>query len=127
MATIKGLKQEISSGNVCADLGSPDAEEHLIKVALVVRINRAIKDRGLTQTAAAQLLGIDQTKLSAMLSGQFRGYSVERLLRFLVALGHDVEIVVKPKKRGRCPTSRRVASTACRPACGYNEALVSIL
>jgi len=35
-----------------------------------------------------------------MLAGRFRGYSVERLMRFLVALGHDVEIVVKPRKRG---------------------------
>ncbi len=43
---------------------------------------------------------IDQPKVSGMLAGQFRGYSVERLMRFLVALGHDVEIVVKPKKRG---------------------------
>jgi len=53
----------------------------------------------LTQVAAAQLIGIDQPKVSAMLAGQFRGYSVERLIRFLVALGHDVEIVVKPSKR----------------------------
>ena len=46
---------------------------------------------------AAELMGIDQPKVSAMLAGQFRGYSVERLMRFLVALGHDVEIVVKPR------------------------------
>ena len=54
----------------------------------------------MTQVAAAQLIGIDQPKVSAMLAGQFRGYSVERLIRFLVALGHDVEIVVKPSKSG---------------------------
>jgi len=45
-------------------------------------------------------MGVDQPKVSAMLAGRFRGYSVERLMRFLVALGHDVEIVVKPRKRG---------------------------
>jgi predicted XRE-type DNA-binding protein len=67
---------------------------------LVVRIDRIIRERKLTQAAAAELMGIDQPKVSAMLAGQFRGYSVERLMRFLVALGHDVEIVVKPKKRG---------------------------
>jgi predicted XRE-type DNA-binding protein len=65
-----------------------------------VRIDRIIRKRKLTQAAAAELMGIDQPKVSAMLAGQFRGYSVERLMRFLVALGHDVEIVVKPKKRG---------------------------
>ena len=94
------LEQEASTGNVFADLGLADAGEHLIKAGLVVRISRTIRRRKLTQADAANLMGIDQPKISAMLSGQFRGYSVERLMRFLVALGHDVEIVVKPRKRG---------------------------
>jgi len=85
---------------VFADLGLPDADEHLVKAGLVVRIGRIIRERGLTQSAAAKLLTIDQPKVSAMLAGQFRGYSVERLMRFLVALGQDVEIVVKPVQRG---------------------------
>ena len=96
----KALEQESSSGNVFADLGLADADEHLIKAGLVVKIDLTIRQRRLTQAAAAQLIGIDQPKVSAMLAGQFRGYSVERLMRFLVALGHDVEIVVKPRKRG---------------------------
>ena len=96
----KALEQEPSSGNVFADLGLPDADEHLIKAGLVVKIGRIVRQRELTQAAAAQLMGIDQPKVSAMLAGEFRGYSVERLMRFLVALGHDVEIVVKPRKRG---------------------------
>src|ERR1700730_2604269 len=94
------LKQEPSTGNVFADLGVADPDEHLIKAGLVVRIDRIIRECKLTQAAAAQLMGIDQPKVSAMLGGQFRGYSVERLMRFLVSLGHDVEIVVKPRKRG---------------------------
>ena len=96
----EALKQEPSTGNVFADLGLADAGEHLIKAGLVVRIDRTIRQRKLTQAAAAQLMGIDQPKVSAMLAGHFRGYSVERLMRFLVALGHDVEIVVKPRTRG---------------------------
>lgn len=96
----KPLEQEPSSGNVFADLGLADAGEHLIKAGLVVKIDRIIQQRNLTQAAAADLIGIDQPKVSAMLAGQFRGYSVERLMRFLVALGHDVEIVVKRRKRG---------------------------
>jgi len=94
------LEQEPSTGNVLADLGLADAGEHLIKAGLVVRIARILRHRKLTQAEAAQLMGIDQPKVSAMLSGQFRGYSVERLMRFLVALGHDVEIIVKPRRRG---------------------------
>jgi predicted XRE-type DNA-binding protein len=96
----KALEMEPGSGNVFADLGLADAGKHLIKAGLVIKIDRAIRQRHLTQTGAAQLMGIDQPKVSAMLAGQFRGYSVERLMRFLVALGHDVEIVVKPVKRG---------------------------
>ena len=96
----KALEQESGTGNVFADLGLAGAGEHLIKAGLVVKIGRIIRQRELTQEAAAQLMGIDQPKVSAMLAGQFRGYSVERLMRFLVALGHDVEIVVKPGKRG---------------------------
>jgi predicted XRE-type DNA-binding protein len=101
------LEQEPSTGNVFADLGLADPSEHLIKAGLVVRIDRTIRQRKLTQATAAKLMGIDQPKISAMLSGQFRGYSVERLMRFLVALGHDVEIVVKPRKRG--PGELRIA------------------
>jgi predicted XRE-type DNA-binding protein len=96
----KVLEQEPGSGNVFADLGLADSSEHLIKAGLVVRIDRIIRQGKLTQAAAAQLMGIDQPKVSAMLAGQFRGYSVERLMRFLVALGQNVEIVVKPGKRG---------------------------
>jgi predicted XRE-type DNA-binding protein len=97
---MKPLNRQLSSGNVFADLGLADAEEHLVKANLVLKISRIIEDRSLTQTAAAKAMGIDQPKVSAMLAGQFRGYSVERLMRFLVALGQDVEIVVKPSKRG---------------------------
>ena len=100
MSKNKVLEREASTGNVFADLGLPDAGEHLVKAGLVVRIDQIIRDRKLTQTAAGELMGIDQPKVSAMLTGQFRGYSVERLMRFLVALGQDVEIVVRPAKRG---------------------------
>ena len=100
MPKSKPLEKQPSSGNVFADLGLADAEEHLIKAGLVVKIDRIIRELGLTQAAAARAMGVDQPKVSAMLAGQFRGYSVERLMRFLVALGQDVEIVVKPRKRG---------------------------
>jgi predicted XRE-type DNA-binding protein len=74
----EALRQEPSTGNVFADLGLADAGEHLIKAGLVLRIDRTIRQRKLTQAAAAQLMGIDQPKISAMPASQFRGYSVER-------------------------------------------------
>ena len=67
----ESLKQEPSTGNVFADLGLADAVEHLIKAGLVLRIDRTIRQRKLTQAAAAEQMGIDQPKISAMLAGRF--------------------------------------------------------
>lgn len=88
------------SPNVFKDIGLPNAEEHLIKAQLVFKIDALIKTRGLKQVEAADLFGVKQPDVSKMLRGEFRQFSVERLLRFLVALNQDVEIVVKPH-RGR--------------------------
>jgi predicted XRE-type DNA-binding protein len=82
------------------DIGVPNAEEHLVKAQLVFKIDTILKKRGLKQAEAADLFGVRQPDVSKMLGGDFRQFSVERLLRFLVALNHDVEIVVKPH-RGR--------------------------
>ena len=82
------------------DIGVPNAEEHLIKAQLVFKIDAIRKGRRLKQIEVADLLGIRQPDVSKMLRGEFRQFSVERLLRFLVALNQDVEIVVKPH-RGR--------------------------
>jgi predicted XRE-type DNA-binding protein len=84
-----------SSGNVYADLGLKNAEEHALKAEFVRQIAVVMKEQELTQTAAARLLGIDQPDVSKMLRGHFRQFSVERLMRFLVALGRDVDIVVR--------------------------------
>src|SRR5579872_165783 len=89
---------EMGGANVFADLGLPNAEEHLVKASLVYKIGALIKQRGVKQTEAAALLGVKQPDVSKMLRGDFRQFSVERLLRFLVALGQDVEIVVKPHR-----------------------------
>ncbi|HEX3355107.1 MAG TPA: helix-turn-helix transcriptional regulator [Terriglobales bacterium] len=91
---------ETGSGNVFKDIGVPNAEEHLVKAQLVFKIDTILKKRGLKQVEAADLFGVRQPDVSKMLRGEFRQFSVERLLRFLVALDQDVEIVVKPH-RGR--------------------------
>jgi predicted XRE-type DNA-binding protein len=89
---------EVGSGNVFADVGVPNAEEHLVKAQLVHKIDKLMRERGLKQGQVAELCGIKQPDVSKMLRGDFRQFSVERLLRFLVALGQDVEIVVKPPR-----------------------------
>ena len=100
----------IGSDNVFADLGYSDPDEALTKAALAARISAIIAERGLTQTAAADLLGIDQPKISHLVRGRLRGFSVDRLIHFLVALGDDVEIVVKPKPRDREQAHLRVVA-----------------
>jgi predicted XRE-type DNA-binding protein len=90
----------VSSGNVFADLNLPNAEEALAKAELAHKIGSLIMKRDLTQAQAAKLLGIDQPKISALLRGKLSGFSIERLLRFLLLLGHDVRITVQPA-RGR--------------------------
>lgn len=81
-----------SSGNVSADLGLPNPEELLLKAQLAAQIGTLISARQLTQSEAAELLGIDQPKVSALLRGKLSGFSTERLFRFLNALGSNVEI-----------------------------------
>ena len=88
---------QVSSDNVFADLGLPNPEERLVKAELASKISSLIDEKQLTQMNAAELLGIDQPKVSALVRGRLSGFSTDRLLRFLLALGNDVEIVVKPK------------------------------
>ena len=97
------------SGNVFADIGLPDAGEHLIKAKLVFKIDSLMKERRLKQVDAAKLLGVKQPDISKMLRGDFKQFSVERLMRFLVALGQDVEIVIKPHHRKNEPATLLVA------------------
>src|ERR1019366_3503098 len=78
-------RYETGSRNVFKDIGVPNAEEHLVKAQLVFKIDAIMKGRCLKQVDAADLFGIRQPDASKMLRGEFRQFSVERLLRFLVA------------------------------------------
>ncbi len=84
-----------SSGNVFEDLGVDEPAEALAKSELAALIARALRARGLRQTAAARLLGVDQPKVSELMRGRLTRFSTERLMTFLTRLGRDVEIVVR--------------------------------
>lgn len=99
----------VSSGNVFADLGLPDAEELLVKAELAHKIILILRHRRLNQTQAAELLGIDQPKVSALNRGRLSDFSIERLLRFLVLLGQDVKITVQSRPRSRSRAKLLVA------------------
>lgn len=92
-------KVEMSSGNIFADLGLPDAETHFLKAQIVSEIYRLSHERKLTQTLAGERMGISQPEVSRLFKGNFREYSVDRLMGFLTAFDRDIEIVVKPHKK----------------------------
>ena len=90
------ISVERGSGNVFADLDLPDADSHLLKAELVSRIDDIIRQRRITEAEAARAFGLSRPKLSRLLRGEFRAYSLERLFHFLMALGCDVDIVIRP-------------------------------
>jgi predicted XRE-type DNA-binding protein len=96
-------KIERSSGNVFSDLGFPDSGERQTKVRLAVAINEVLRRRAVSQQKSAELLGINQPKVSALSKYRLEGFSVERLMRFLTALNQDVEIVIRNRPRARRP------------------------
>ena len=98
---VKPIEVEASSGNVFADLGLPDAAELDIKVRLAVEIARLIDVRKLPPSEAAGILQINQPKVSALKNYKLDGFSVERLMTYLLALGQDVEIRISPRKNAR--------------------------
>lgn len=91
-----GLEVEESCGNIFADLGLPDAEELYLKANLVIAISQAMKAKRVSQKKLATMVGLDQPKVSALLRGQTRGYSADRLIGILNALGQDVKITIEP-------------------------------
>jgi predicted XRE-type DNA-binding protein len=98
----KAVKITRGSGNIFSDLGLPDADAHMLKARVVIFIKALIEQRQLSQTEAAKLMGLAQPDVSKLLRGRFEGFSLERLLEFVRALGSDVEIKVKsPAKHGR--------------------------
>ena len=99
----------VGSGNVFLDLKVPRPEEALVKAELAHKITTLIERRGMTQAEAATLLDVDQPKISALRRGRLSGFSLDRLVRFVVLLGHDVEIVVKKRSRSRGPARLLVA------------------
>ena len=125
----------VSSGNVFRDLGIPNPDEELTKSSLLFEIHQAIRDRGLKQVEAAQILGIPQPRVSNLLRGRTTGFSVQRLSLLLGRLGKSVTLVVsdEPPAAGplRIPVVRDSAGLIGRmtrvplavderPATGYS-------
>lgn len=92
---IENIDVQVSSGNVFADLGLPDADKLKIKSGLTLEIAKAIRERGLTQAVAANRMGLTQPKVSSLLRGDFSNFSERKLMDCLNRLGYDIEIRVR--------------------------------
>lgn len=97
----KNKKIEVidGTGDVFADLGLQYDDEDLLKVSIARAITKTLQRRNLTQSEAARIIGVDQAKVSALTRGRLRGLSVDRLIRFLVLLGKDVDIHISQKHK----------------------------
>lgn len=93
---IEANKREESSGNVFADLNIPEPSLYIAKAQLAHQICEVIKERKLTQVEAAEILGINQPKVSALTRGNLDGFSSDRLFKFLNLLDRDIEITIRP-------------------------------
>lgn len=107
---MKSTDYEVGSGNVFRDLGLADAEELDARANLAIRIGQIISRRGLTQTQAARILGVDQPKVSAVVRGHLEKFSLERLCEFLTRLGCDVDIRVREKSKRATPGKMSVST-----------------
>ena|SRR2546427_821091 len=101
MAKRRGESITRGSTNVFEDLGYPDAVERQAKLRLAYALNQVLEDRQLSQADAAKVLRITQPKVSALRHYKLAGFSVERLMNLLTALGQDVDIVIRKKPRSR--------------------------
>jgi predicted XRE-type DNA-binding protein len=95
------MQVERSSGNVFADLGLPNPEEHLVKATIALAIARTIRERGLTQEQAGKILDLAQPKISNLVRGELEKFTIDRLMRYMRKLDYDVTISFTPKPKSR--------------------------
>jgi predicted XRE-type DNA-binding protein len=108
----KSIEVHESATNIFADLGLPDAESHFLKAQIVAELHRLCAGRKLTQTKAGALMGITQPEVSRLFKGNFREYSVERLMTFLTAFDRDVEIVARPRAEAKKNARGKISFTS---------------
>ena len=107
----KDIEINESVANAFTDLGLPPDREDMLKVEIASAISATIRERDLTQVAAGKIIGADQGKVSALLRGRLTGFSLGRLMVFLVRLGRDVDITISRPHENR-QGSVRVKSAA---------------
>jgi predicted XRE-type DNA-binding protein len=90
-----------SSGNVFRDLGFPqvDAENLRLRSELMVKLRRVIERAGLTQAAAAGMLGVTQPRVSDLVRGKIDLFSIDTLVNMLAKAGLQITFTARTRKR----------------------------
>lgn len=72
-------------------------ENDEIKYKLMDIINMKIEENKWNQTTAANILKVDQPKISQLRNKKIAGFSLQRLLYFLKILDYEVTMIVEEK------------------------------
>ena len=97
MSTQQRVDVHETGSNIFADLGLPEADGHFLKAQIVAELYRLTNERKLTQAKAGEVMGISQPEVSRLFKGNFREYSIDRLMAFLTTFDRDVEFVSRPR------------------------------
>lgn len=98
---VKDKDYEKSSGNVFEDLEFENSEQELLKAELAHCVHKAMREKNLTQSQAAALMGVSQPDISKLKHGQYYKFTAERLFRFLNSLDYDVDINIHKAKNDK--------------------------
>ena len=98
-----GAEMHASDPNIFAELGLPDASAHFLKAQIVAELYRLTTEKKLTQAKAGAQMGVSQPEVSRLFKGNFREYSVERLMSFLTTFDQEIEIVARPRQKDSPP------------------------
>jgi predicted XRE-type DNA-binding protein len=93
----KRPKIESGSGNVFRDIGFPPGQAHnlMLRAEMMMRIEEFVTKSGLTQQAAARVLGVTQPRLNQLLKRRIELFSLDALVNMLTKAGMRVELKVK--------------------------------
>lgn len=92
------MKKDIteSSGNVFTDLGySPDEAAILqMRADLMADLRKFIKTKKITQTEAAKIFGVSQSRVSDLITGKWEKFSLEMLITLATKAGKRVTLKI---------------------------------
>ena len=82
------------SGNVFRDLGFDPAEAKVmaLRAEVMIRMEQHLKAQGWTQAEAARRLGITEPRVSRLIRGQCKDFSLDMLLTLAARAGLEPQV-----------------------------------